>query len=327
MPRKILLTIVLAAALFLVAACNDDDECVNCPGTSAPYLTMANIWPHADGTAWTFDLEYRELKPNPEGAGKVGEVPSFEELHAALQEPMDGVVTDEGKGLFRFAFDGTLTTQSGVEAQRVLKTFSLDRPDSYSNTGRNTPTVSDRTMAMIAQARPDLRPDLVARYGLDEKSLENAGPPFFLGGYAFAYEDSGYYGYGDLGQTHTWVYLEGDLTTGSEFEIQLFPGLVEDLWLRGRVWSVGRRTIGGRTYYNVLEYMYVLDFGEVYFRTAYGTSEGPFHPYYYGYSLFVPGLGPVAGIERRVLVPDDNLQEAVVPMVEYVMDLVDVTFP
>ena len=56
------------------------------------------------------------------------------------------------------------------------------------------------------------------------------------------------------------------------------------------------------------------------------AGTGPFYPYYYGYSFFVPELGPVAGVERRVITPDTNMQEDVAQMVEYVLDLVGVIY-
>ena len=255
MSRKILI-LALLPGLLLASACNDDDDCVNCSGDGTPFPTMANIWPHADGSAWTFGLEYRELEPEPGTGAKVGEIPTMEELHAALQVPMDGIVTDEGEGYYRFALDGTVTTRSGAVAQQVVESFFMETPTKTVRREGPASSASDRVLAIIAE------------YGLEKAGFSNYAP-YFLSGYAFAYEDSGYYGYGDIDQNHSWVYLEGDLRPGAEFSFQLAAGLTNEVWLHGRVWSVGRRTFGGRTYSNVLECMYVLDFGEMYIRTAY----------------------------------------------------------
>ena len=332
MSRKILLTLALTTALFLVSACNDDDDnCVDCPAVGAATPTMANIWPHEDGTAWTYDLEYRELEPVPGANAKEGEIPTMEELHSALQEPMVGIVTLEGDGLYRFAFDGLITTDTGAVGQHVRETFFVDLdemtkdiPEEGSTDG--TPTFADRTLAMIARARPDLRQALVSSYGLDEKSLGNITPPMFLGGYAFSAEEEGYFSYGDLDQNHSWVYLEGDLTVGSEFSLQLVPVIADDIWLYGRVWSVEERTIGGRIFENVLECMYVVDFGESTATDENGNVIAAIYPYFYGVTLFAPDLGPVAGIERRVEFNFSVIRDPEPAMFEYVMDLVGVTY-
>jgi len=326
MSKKHLLLILLAASLVLIAACNDDDDCTNCPGTGTPYPSMANIWPHSDGNAWTFGLEYREFEPVSSAVAEGFEIPSMEELHALLQAPMEGAVTDSGEGLYRMALDGNVTTQSGVVAQQVVETFYVEVPDGAVGSHQARPVRADRTLAMIAQARPDLRAALASQFGLETKSFETIRPPYFLGGYAFACEDSGYFGYGDLLQNHSWVYLEGDLRHGSEFSLQLATFQEEEIWLYGRIWSVGTRIIGGQTYRNALECMYVVDFGEMYFRTAYDPEEvGPVYPCYYGSTLFVPGVGPVAGIERHVFYADETVAELSFPDIEYVLNPVGAT--
>ena len=111
MKKIFLLSVIAVGLLLLVSACNDDDDCIDCPDAGTPDPTMANIWPHADGTAWTFDVVYRELETiqgiQPADTAPLG----TEELHDALQAPMPGMVTKEEEGLFRFTFDGTITTQ------------------------------------------------------------------------------------------------------------------------------------------------------------------------------------------------------------------------
>ncbi len=327
MSKKILLAVFLTGSLCLVSACNDEDECVNCPGDEAPVPTMANIWPHADGTAWTFDLEYLDVVPAPDNPVKENEIPTMEELHAALQIPIQGDVAVMGEGLYRIALDGMVTTQSGAEGQNVVQTFYLEMPDVPAAPVRVTRSGVDPALAMIARARPDLRPALESRYGLEAKSLEDIGPPFFLGGYAFAFEDSGYYGYADVDTNHSWVYLEGDLSVGSEFSLQLVPALADDIWLHGRIWSVGERSVGGRTFENVLECMYLMDFGEQEITNEDGDILGTFFPYNYGTTFYAPDWGPVSAIERHVASPPE-IQEGPRPiLIEYVMDLVGVTFP
>ena len=56
-------------------------------------------------------------------------------------------------------------------------------------------------------------------------------------------------------------------------------------------------------------------------------GSGPFYPYFYGTTFFVPGLGPVAGIERHVFAPAEDIPEGFVPLTEYVLNRVGATFP
>jgi len=326
MSKKLLLNLSLIFVLILAAACNDDDDSVNCPDPGAPDPTMANIWPHADGTSWTFDIEYREILP-PEVPLKAGEIPTMEELHAALQDPVPGEVVEEGDGLYRLALDGMVTTDSGATGQNVVESIYMEMPDGPVKSVNGNSSGVDPVLAMIARARPDLRSGIVSRYGLDEKALDYIFPPLFLGGYAFAYEDSGYFGYGDLDQDHAWVYLEGDLSVGSEFSLQLVPSLANDVWLHGRIWSISDRTVGGRTYENVVECMYVIDLGETEISDENGTILGSSFPYYYGSSFFAPEVGPIAGVERHVANPVFTPPAQGYPTEEYVLDLVGVTFP
>lgn len=327
MSKKILLTLALVSVLILAAACDDDDDCVDCPPpTEAPDPTMANIWPHDDGTAWTFDIEYREVLP-PADPDKAGEIPSMEELHAALQDTLAGEVLGEGDGLFRFAFDGMVTTESEATGQNVVETIYVEMPGRPVNSGNGNNSGMDPVLAMIARARPDLRSKILARYGLDEKALDELFPPMFLGGYAFAYEDTGYFGYGDLDQEHSWVYLEGDLSVGSEFSLQLVPSLADDIWLYGQVWSIADQTVGGRTFENVVEYMYLIEMGETEIADDNGNALGSAFPYNYGYTFYAPEVGPISGVERHVPNPEIPPAEPELPIAEYVLDLVGVTFP
>ncbi len=301
----------LSCLLLLVfAGCNDED-CPDCPGNAGdPLPTLANIWPHADGTGWIYDLEYRSFD-GPEISPEPPPLPTMEELHDALQQPVgyDEVNLDEG--LYRIRFEGTVTTESGVVGQDLVETFYSAVSGKVSTTS-NARDFERRFLRALVRARADLRPAIAARLGeeLDgAKSLEDVRYPFFLGAYAFAYEDTGYYGYGDLDTAHAWTYLEGDLTVGSGFTLQLVPDLANDIWLYGRVWSVGDREIAGVTWPNALEAMYVVDFGIQIVTNEMGEEIGSFHSYFYGTTVFAPAVGPIACLERHVLIGDGILQE------------------
>jgi len=295
--------------LVVLVGCNDDD-CANCPGDTAdPEPTLANLWPHADGASWIYDLDYN-VYDGPPVTGPALPLPSMQDLHDALEAPVDGELITEDQGLYRLRFAGNVTTRSGVVAQNLTETFY----DEAAKSGAETAGVADgerRLMRLIARARPDLRPRLLDRLGETAnalKSLDGVDPLYFLGAYAFSHEDDGYYGYGDLSTHHSWVYLEGSLDVGSQFSLQLIPDLVDDIWLYGQVWSIGDRTINGVTWPNVLECMYAIDLGLVEVTDENGSVIGEFRSHIYGATLFAPEFGPIACQERRALAPDSILE-------------------
>ena len=71
-----LVALILAASLvLLIAGCFDDEDCPDCPDVpAAPAPSMANIWPHADGAGWLYDLVFTEY-------ARLGEP-----LHAATKD-------------------------------------------------------------------------------------------------------------------------------------------------------------------------------------------------------------------------------------------------
>lgn len=300
-----LIPLILLAGL-LVAGCNDDD-CPQCPApVSAP--TLANIWPHADGTSWVYDGQLA-LYPGPEVSETPAELPSMAELHAALQDPVPGQPDSLDTGLYRLAFAGNLTTDSGMTAQDLTETWYVEAAPSKSLWA--APADRDRDfLRLLAGARPDLRVKMASLYGLGPeepgKVLPPGHDPYFLSAYAFAYEDSGYYGYGDLDQRHAWAYLAGDLSVGSEFSIQLVPALADDIWLYGRIWSVGTYAQDGHTWTNAVEVMYLVDLGLQEEVDENGDPLGYSRPLMYGVTVFVPEVGPVACLERHELAPSHS---------------------
>ncbi|MEZ4388844.1 MAG: hypothetical protein R3D98_14970 [Candidatus Krumholzibacteriia bacterium] len=307
MPNRILS--ILLAVLFL-AACSDDDcaDCPEQPGDLEP--TLDNIWPHADGTTWTYDLRY-DVHEGPVPADEVPPLPTMAELHAALQAPVAEDLLSSDLGLYRLQFDGMVTTDTDITAQNLVETI-------YAPVGDVRTVVAeprdrqDRFLRLVARVRPDLRSLLAERFGFSApdaaKSLDEVGTIFFLGAYAFAAEDTGYYGYGDVSVDHTWTYIEGDLAPGTSWSLELLGG-GSDLWLYGQVWSVGDQEVAGATYANAVEYMYVVDLGIQEEVDEEGNLLGSIRSYMYGATVFVPGVGPVACQERHVFGGSADLQD------------------
>jgi hypothetical protein len=292
MPRCRLSVIVLLAATalaaLLLAGCNGSTS----PSDETARPTMANIWPHEDGTGWHYTITFEQYTALPlEATPPV--LPSFEELHAALETAVPAALIETDTGAYSLTFVGNTTTASGVTAQNLVGVIT---PGS----GK-----SRRVAAGYEQLQRVLAGNSQAG-----KSLADATDPAFLGTMAFAFEDSGYYGYGDLHRAHSWIQLEGDLTAGSEFSMLLVPMLAEDIWLYGRIWSVRDRTIGGRRWEDVVECMYVVDLGTQAVTDDNGNLLGYSRGYWYGTVLYVPNVGPIACDERHVWGPSNSIMGA-----------------
>ena len=275
--RKISLCFFALSLICLVTACNDED-CPTCPDPQKPPTpTLGNIWPNEDGDAWTYDLTTSmfdvAFDPDPDDPPPL---PALEDLHADLQVPVEGDQLESAAGLYRLAFDGLKTTDSGVTAQNLTQTVYSD-PWGKLGAGVEDPAAGmgsavtaegfELLLRRIAQARPDLRAKIAERYGVfaePQDRLDKAGVPsfpLFLFGYAWSKEETGIFSYGDLDIDPSWIYLESDLSVGHEFQMQLVPMLADDIWLFGEIWSRGTFTAGGIQYENCVECMYAVDMG------------------------------------------------------------------
>lgn len=203
--------------IVMLGACSDDE------GGPAP--TMATIWPHADGSAWTYDVTATWIWD--EGVVMPATLPSLEALHADLQQPPPGPADSADTALFTFALNGMTATSAGMPVQAVAVSVE------WLSSGEKVPF--DRVGSQIST---------------------------LLGGEAFAFADSGYYRYSTTSPEPRWVYLEGELRPGTEFSYRQALDILPDWWLSGRIWSVGDREIGGQRYREVVECMYRLDLGD-----------------------------------------------------------------
>lgn len=286
----------LVTVTVVLAGCFGDDD-----GDGAG-LDLENIWPHADGSAWTYALDVRLLE-SPDAPLET-ELPSMETLHTRLQEPVNGTVVQDTSLLYVLEFDGETTTDAGVTAQHLVEELLPLGPGPKDGTARPTESRSRRLLRFVAAARPELQEAIAGRLGQDPgaKDFARVGAPLLLGGGAFAYEDNGYYGYGDLYRDHSWTYLEGELKPGRSFSLQLAVGLVDDIWLHGRIWSVQTRRLDGTRYANLLECVYVIDLGLQTMTDEQGEPTGSVRSYVYGTVWYVPQIGPIGCRERSHLV-------------------------
>lgn len=297
--RRILAT-AIALLMFVVAGCKDDDS---------PRATLTNIWPHEDGTTWSFEMDYKVF-PTDERT-EPDALPSMESLHALLLAGHEGEPTHAESALYELGLSGMMTTESGVVAQRLVTRLEPLVPVAGSRSVMAAPAHQERLLRMVAVARPDLRHAVEARLGAAPAPMKTLGvePPFLLGGEAFSREKSGYYGYGDLDRNHSWVYMEGPLRAGRTFNLQLVPALADDIWLHGRIWSVKDAVLDGVRYENLVECMYVLDMGVQAATNEDGSIQLSARSFMYGIIWYCPGVGPVGAKEAHVIPPNYILSD------------------
>jgi len=282
----VILALILA---ILVAGCSDDDECPTCPeGSDDPVPTFANIWPHADGNAWTYDLQNIGYEGDPSDQVEPGEpipdLPSMDELHARLTVPIDNEIRGSSEGAYRLFFDGDITTEAGVTAQYL-------RDETFSSDG-----------LLVSPPTTD--------YALPKDIGDDPNRPFLLSGYAFAATDTGHFGYFASGTDYRWIYLTESLDVGQEFSIRFYDGQEpqQDNWLHGRVYGIGDLEIQGHTYRNCVECFYVVDWGATEVIDEHGNVLAEGRPYTYGSIYYAPTFGPVTCHERAHFLSDSLLE-------------------
>lgn len=319
------------AALLLAPGCGEDEECT-CPvcPTAVPDPTLDNIWPNADGTAWTYALTERTWPfafPGSlyEDEEDVPPAPTMDELVDLMSDHAIGDPVDTEEGTYRLRFDGEITTDSGVTAQNLVATV-------YSDTSAKSAGLADQPtailLARILLARPDLREKLASKVNVfagqdgpilqwfrelvrreDPRDVDRALKaislkPLFLHGYAWEKTDEWIGGYGDIDKLLAWKYLEADLGVGHEFTHQLLPSFADDVFLHARILTHGTYRTEAGTFQKAVECLYLLDYG-VWAAVGEGDPDPIGYQRLFDYAtiVYAPTVGPIYSYERRWVQP------------------------
>ncbi|MCC6349538.1 MAG: hypothetical protein IT347_08105 [Candidatus Eisenbacteria bacterium] len=267
-------------------------------------LTMSNCWPNDDGRWWLFETTLQPLEVEPfellAANATVPEV-SFGLARALLADEVAPVAGALQEYPFQLAFQGRITTESGVEAQNLTELVPVRGP----NLRATGPMRSgSRFLASLAAARPDLRARIAALAPAAAPATDGGVAywlPLFIHGYAWIKGPAWIGTYGDVDTLLAWKFLEATLRPGHTFRHQLVPSLASDVWLNARVErrlavevpGIGR--VG-----NAIEVLYLLDYGVGYATDAMGNVVGSYRAFDYGTVTWAPGVGPVRDVERRL---------------------------
>lgn len=282
------LTIRMLALLILVlAGCGDD-------GDRTIDATLDELWPDADGLAWTYDVSVTTsesslgLLSDPEDS-----LPSIRRLYSIFDGFAHTGRTTTAQDELTTRFDGQVTTTSGVTGRHLVSTWAnpIDSaPASF--------------LALLRRARPDLRNRLPAPDKLSERDQ-----PYGVTGYCWEKTETQIRGYGDASVDVSWLYLAAPLAVGATFDLQLVPYLADDIWLHGMIVRQLTWTQSGTSYPRAVEVFTVVDFGVQEITNAEGLVMGRHHSFLCYRTIFAPGVGPVYTHEWRSMAGDEVLAD------------------
>jgi hypothetical protein len=331
MPRaRTFLGLLSASILVFLAGCSQQGSVVGperaqtvvpsgltdgqqrAPGVPGPPSALySSIWPHEDGTGWSYRVTGRSWdQPPPVFYSSPEDVPvlTMKEAIRALRKDPTGPNPETSTGSYRLQFNGSVTTMSGVTRQNLEETLVPDvgvmpQPGPTSSGTQASVAIAQSAGPAFLQLLRRARPDLANKIGLRASSLATQSAaaslrPTLLHGYAWEQTDQWIGTYGDLNQQIAWIFLTPDLRPGSGFSLQLVPELANDVFLYAQV--IGWRSVGtdAGTFPHALEVAYLVDFGVSQATDQDGDPLGYSRSYLYGTIDYVAGVGPVHSYER-----------------------------
>jgi hypothetical protein len=299
----------LFAILLIVAGCDDDSDCVNCPPAGSP--TLDNIWPNPDSASWTYDHAMTAwdaewtLYPTPDDVPNEP-VPDWNAVFTYLETNIPPAATMTEAGSMTLTFDGMTTTEAGVTAQDLVQEIIIGAGAGRSPASRNW---------LLNRARL-----LNAGVGSADRSPMVSEGPIFLHGGAWEKSSSGIVLYGPFDQDPAWIYLTSNLRVGSNFSLQLLPGIVPNVYLYGTVY----RQISAETELGVfkkaLDCLYIVDYGITAVTDLQGEIKGYVRNMALGRVIYAPTVGPVYSYERLGVEPGDTLSAGLADVTEQLVE-------
>ncbi len=276
----------LTLLLCALAGCGDDDKSFD--------ATLDELWPDEDGRSWVYEVlvttseEPQDILEDP-----TDPLPPIREIYTLFQDFAHAGETDVETDVLTTAFDGEVTTDSGVTGRNLTSGYA-----------GSIKSAADPLLALLHRHRPDLRDRLPSTAKLDD-----AHNPYGITGYCWEMSDTQIRGYGDIGTDPSWIYVDTPLKAGALFELQLVPTIAPDIWLYGLVVRQLSWTQGEETYPRAVEVFTVVDMGVQTITDEHGVVLGERHPFLCYNTVFAPGVGPVYTHEWRMLVSDGLLHE------------------
>ncbi|MFN0152239.1 MAG: hypothetical protein ACKVU1_16165 [bacterium] len=294
-------SVLIAIFLLSIASCADDE-----PRVLSPAPDLAQLFPNADASKWSFDFEQRTI-----ASPRMRALDGFDISNPAAMDPLDierrvlqlfplpTSSVSVRSGVLDLRLDGEMPTAAGPR-QSLAASLVFN--------GKRAPIDISPLMARVLRGRPDLRAAMVAN-GLIPPEVHiahciNAGPLFTQGAIAFEVGDDaiGYLSSCD-NATGACVIACEPLTAKASFRTQLVPSIDPAIWQYG--WVLGNRTVetAAGTFRDATALVYFYDFGSCLLPVKGGDDVVPFHSYGLSVLVCAPGIGPVYQRGIDVLAP------------------------
>jgi hypothetical protein len=303
------LAIGLFAILFVFIGCDEDSDCVNCPGTGS--ATLDNIWPNPDSASWTYNHTFREwdgeftMYPTLEAVPD-DPLPSWSEVFTYLESNVPPAATMTEAGTMTLTFDGETPIAAGLTAQNLVQEVVLG-----SVTGHSTASSRGRLYGTLgSEGKPRLP-------GFSPTAPER---PLFLHGGAWKKTSSGIVMYGRFNEPPSWIYLPSNLRVGAHFSVQILPDIAPDVVLRGTVYRQITVETEIGTFKEALDCLYILDYGISAAIDLQGEVFGYFRTIGMGRVIYAPTIGPIHSYERLGVEPGDTLSAGLADVTEELVE-------
>ena len=124
--RALMSALALVSALFLSSGCSDNPAGSGDDVTTRP--TLSSLWPNDDRRSWSYDLQGWRWPLTPAPTAQPTALPDPDALWTELWSTPGAEPSDACLSNFQLSFNGTITTSSGVTAQRLAECFDPPMP-------------------------------------------------------------------------------------------------------------------------------------------------------------------------------------------------------
>ncbi len=283
------LLMLLLPALLLLASCDDGG-----PPWSR-HLTLDRMWPAEDGLSWPYAWSQTLFSSDPvttyPAPEQVPQIPSFDRAYGLLMT--DDRADGDGYDLFyELTLAGLDTTASGAIGQNLRETIYNQAGPIVTRDGRRW----SPERFLRPSGRAAVPPGGAAKGPSGAPFVRIVVGPTILHGGVFEKTADHVGTYGDADQALAWLFLTGDLSVGSTFDLQLVPAYADDAWLHAQVRRRFDWMVNGRVWSDCLEVLYLVDYGVM--DAAAMDLTGYYRLFKVGTIVYAPDRGPIYSRER-----------------------------
>lgn len=268
------LLLMCTVGAFLLTGCESDGNPTEID-RSRGELTLANVWPDADGNSWHFRARLRAVNPVAEGPlfdspADLPAMPSLDEIQALLPAEFEAPEDLPEEPTYHLRFDGETAAENGTKGKRLDTQFD----DGFLDGGK-------RAVRLVFKSQ-------VLRGGIWSRT-------------------SDYIAFLDVieGEPQYRI-LDADLQAGSEWSSELYPSTELGPVYHARILPGTLEKFPSYSAASSIRLFYVLDTGAISLRTPYETDPQYMRGVVYGFVDFEKNVGPVRFFESGIAWLDEG---------------------